>query len=748
MSSTDSSNHLFQLASRFVNQTGRHIFLTGRAGTGKTTFLRYIREHSAKKMAIVAPTGVAAINAGGVTLHSFFQLPFGAFIPTLQGAWDHGRQVNNPHTLLKNLRLSNDKRELMRELELLIIDEVSMLRADLLDEIDLVLRHVRHKTSQPFGGVQVLFIGDLFQLPPVINNEEWELLRPHYRSPLFFDAQVLQQSPLLYLELQKIYRQHETGFINLLNNVRNNQVTDQDLELLHKHYRPGYQQEEGDNYITLTTHNAKADAINQQQLEQLEGEQFAFTGEIKGDFSEKALPADKLLQLKVGAQIMFLKNDKGESRRYYNGKIAIVDRIENDKIFVRFPNEPQEMELEKETWRNIRYQYNREQDNIEEEELGTYTQYPIRLAWAITIHKSQGLTFEKAIIDAGASFAPGQVYVALSRLTTLDGLILFSRIQPHAIQTDERALHFTRSARPEDFLLEELQKEQKLFIGRSLVQSFDWSKLFASFRDHFESYERLQLPDKNAAVQWAYQLLEEVTRLQEMAGKFNRQLEQLLPQAEQDNYQHLHQRIGAAVDYFGKPLDVIATSIQTHTSELTGKQKSKKYLAALRELALLPDRKKLELQACLLITEGLTRQEEIGQLLQQVEEKKIAGRQQQEKLPPPKPEKAAKGETRRLSLQLFREGKGMADIAIERNLAISTIETHLVSFIITGEISITDIVDAGKVTQILQAMEAIAFTGHAAQSLKDKLGENFSYGEIRAVIQHRDWLQTASKPQE
>src|ERR1044072_1971763 len=333
--STDTSNHLFQLAVRFVNQTNRHLFVTGKAGTGKTTFLKYIRENTFKKMAVVAPTGVAAINAGGVTMHSLFQLPMGSFIPAMQTGWNSDKNFNTPHTLLKNLRINNDKKQLLQELELLIIDEVSMLRADLLDEIDCILRHVRKKQHEPFGGVQMLYIGDLFQLPPVVKNDEWDILRQQYRSPFFFDEQALQQSPPLYLELKKIYRQTDEEFIKVLNNIRNNKTTQADLDLLHKHYLPGYESAENENYITLTTHNAKADTINQAQLEKLNGNISDCKAEVTGDFNERAYPADVLLQLKEGAQIMFIKNDKGESRRFYNGKIGTISRIAGEEIEVK-----------------------------------------------------------------------------------------------------------------------------------------------------------------------------------------------------------------------------------------------------------------------------------------------------------------------------------------------------------------------------------------------------------------------------
>ena len=746
MSSPDTSNHLFYLAARFVNQTNRHLFLTGKAGTGKTTFLRYIRENTNKRMAIIAPTGVAAINAGGVTMHSFFQLPFGAFTPSPLAGWNSHQQFNNPNTLLKSLKLSRDKKELLRELELLVIDEVSMLRADLLDEIDLILRHVRRKPDQSFGGVQLLYIGDLFQLPPVVSNEEWDILKDHYKSPFFFDAHVLHQHPPVYLELKKIYRQHEADFIEILNNIRNNTVTSQDLDRLHLHYRPGYQQEPGENYIILTTHNSKADTINQQQLNRLPGDAYEFEGMITKDFNEKALPAERMLQLKEGAQIMFIKNDKGESRRYYNGKIAVISRIAGEKIFVTFPGEAYEMELEKETWKNIRYQYNREEDNIEEEELGSYSQFPIRLAWAITIHKSQGLTFEKAIIDAGASFAPGQVYVALSRLTSLEGLILFSRIHPHCIQTESRTIEFTRSEQPEDILHQLLEEEQKLFIARSLVRSFDFTKMAETFKDHYDEYSNRQLADLNAAVNWGQSITRTVLQHQDMAGRFMRQLEQLLPMAEQDNFQFLRQRIVAASEYFLQPLDQLIESIRNHAEEIRLKQRIKKYVRELNELCLLPERKKQELELAIHIAGGLTQGRKAGDLLQEVEElqkahrAKTAEEETTEVKTEKKSNKPAKGETNRITLKLFREGKTIPEIAGLRNLANGTIESHLISFIASGDIAVTQLVEPDKVKEILNLLESAPADGYSATAIREKLGDHFSFGEIRAVVQHREWL--------
>ncbi|WP_207511197.1 helix-turn-helix domain-containing protein [Longitalea luteola] len=740
--STDTSNQLFQLAVRFVNQTNRHLFLTGKAGTGKTTFLKYIRDNTFKKLAIVAPTGVAAINAGGVTLHSFFQLPHGSFIPATPSGWNGNSFFNTPHTLLQNLRLNNDKKLLLQELELLIIDEVSMLRADILDEIDCILRHARRK-QEPFGGIQVLYIGDLFQLPPVAKNDEWDVLRHHYRSPFFFDAQALQQQPPLYLELKKIYRQHEQEFINVLNNIRNNKTTNEDLDLLHKHYLPGYESAPNESYITLTTHNARADTINQQQLNRLPGELYEFKAEVSGDFNERAFPADQLLQLKPGAQIMFIKNDKGESRRFFNGKIATISRIAGEEVYVRFEGDEHDMLLEKETWRNIRYQYNNEEDKIEEEEVGSFKQFPVRLAWAITIHKSQGLTFEKAIIDAGASFAPGQVYVALSRLTSLSGLVLYSRIHPSSINTDERVLAFTRLEREEDQLAQELQHEQRLFLTRSLVRTFDWLKLAEAMQMHFEGYEARQIPDKNTCVLWAKELLEAVLKQQEMADKFTRQLEQLLPNAPQDGYRFLHERVKAGSTYFSAAMEAMETAIKEHIAVIKVKPKVKKYVSTLQQLLLLPQRKKQQLQQAVQITEGLVNGVDTPDLLARVEENKRSESIRVVEEAAAKTTKPQRGDSNRISLQLFKEGKNIEEIASVRGLAPSTIEGHLIPFIKTGDIDIKDIVAEDKLAVILQAVEELNLETLTLTPIKEKLGDAFSYTEIKAALSYLDWLQVS-----
>ncbi len=390
-------NERFELAYRFVTETQESVFLTGKAGTGKTTFLRYLKEHSAKNTIVAAPTGVAAINAGGVTLHSLFQLPLHPLLPTNAGKQE----------LLSKIRYNKQRLQLLRKMEVLIIDEVSMVRCDVMDAIDTILRSIRYQHELPFGGVQLLLIGDLFQLPPVAQNHEWAVLQEYYNSTFFFDSKAIQEQMPLLIELTTIYRQKEELFVRLLNKVRNNQLEAEDLEILNERYQPGFQPDRDETFITLTSHNNQAELINRQQLQRLTAPPYTYKANIDGEFPENSYPADAELVLREGAQVMFLKNDT-ISKRFFNGKIGVVHSLSDEEVIVKCGNES--IRVQKETWDHSRYTLNRTDGKLEQDVLGTFEQYPLRLAWAITIHKSQGLTFEKVMIDAGLSFTSGQVY--------------------------------------------------------------------------------------------------------------------------------------------------------------------------------------------------------------------------------------------------------------------------------------------------------------------------------------------------
>ena len=750
MSHFDPSNDNFQKAVAFVNQTSRHLFLTGKAGTGKTTFLKYIRDNCFKKAAIVAPTGVAAINAGGVTIHSFFQLPMGTYLPTAQHHFDSfDGKINNQHTLFKNLKLNSAKRELLRELDLLIIDEVSMVRADMLDAIDAILRNIRRQPLTPFGGVQVLYIGDLYQLPPVVKPDEWELLQKFYKSPFFFDSLVVQEEPPVYIELKTIYRQSDADFIHILNNIRNNLCTASDLERLHEHFQPDFHPSANENYITLTSHNDRADAINKTELDKLPGRLHTFSATITGEFNERSYPAEQELHLKRGAQIMFIKNDKGENRRYFNGKIAVIDSISHDAIKISFPGEPELLELEHEKWQNIRYQYNNEKDTFEEEELGTFSQYPIRLAWAITIHKSQGLTFDKAIIDAGASFAAGQVYVALSRLTGLEGLVLRSRIRPGSIRTDERILKFVQNEFPESVLQETLEQEQQTFIYDSLLKRFDWSKIASATDQHIDDLDEKQLANKHICINVAGVLVRAANSQYETAKKFLRQLERLLPEAASDEHALLHQRVSAAADYFIKEIDEnLLAPLQKHQAEVKNWPKIKKYVASLEELRIMFARQRRHLQQVAELTAAMHAGAEKPYLLElaeamqkpDVKEEDVHGKATPTAV---KKSKVQKGDSQRVSLQLYKEGKTIAEIATERSLAIGTVESHLANFIPSGEVDALSLVSSEKLEKIIELLETDPEM--SSWSIKQSLGEDFSYSDIRAGVKHFEWLRLTPK---
>ncbi|MDR0413704.1 MAG: AAA family ATPase, partial [Dysgonamonadaceae bacterium] len=522
MIAPDENNSIFQLAADFINQTSEHLFLTGKAGTGKTTFLKYIRANTHKNVVVAAPTGIAAINAGGVTLHSLFQLPLEPYIPGSSAVSSKKRFF----------RFSKQKLDLLKQIELLIIDEVSMLRADVLDAIDLSLRSIR-RNSRPFGGVQVLYIGDLFQLPPVAKEEEWNLLKNYYRSTFFFHAQVIQQAKPVYLELKKVHRQGDPEFVDLLNRIRNNIVTPEDIRKLNSLYNPQFTPGPEDSYILLTTHNYRADSINNARLAALPGTERTFSGEVSGDFPSSSLPTEMQLRLKPGAQIMLLKNDT-EEHRYYNGKIGVVSEIVADQIHVYLSDTNDTVILKKETWENRQYDLDKKTGNITEEVLGAFSQYPIRLAWAITIHKSQGLTFEKAIIDAGASFAAGQTYVALSRCTSLKGVVLYSKIHPNCIITDRYALEFSGNERSEADLLQLFSQGKRKFWAERLLLYFDWKPMYTVIREMEKLLEGKDSPEYHPVRTLVQSSRQTVRELEDVTLKFRQQLMQITRMQETD----------------------------------------------------------------------------------------------------------------------------------------------------------------------------------------------------------------------
>ena len=542
MTSTPLINHELKLAGDFVQYTGSHIFLTGKAGTGKTTFLHNLKGNTAKRMIVTAPTGVAAINAGGVTLHSFFQLPFGPFIPGSE-AHEKNRQ--------RMFRFSKEKKRIIKSLDLLVIDEISMVRADLLDAVDAVLRQHR-RNEQSFGGVQLLMIGDLHQLSPVAKQDEWQLLRQYYASVYFFSSHALARTDVLTVELKHIYRQSDAHFIKLLNRVRDNRLDADAIGELNRRYIKDYTPEEGQGYITLTTHNRNADAINKTRLAALEGKEYRFNAEISGDFPEHAHPAPSALVLKEGAQVMFLRNDASGEKRYFNGKIGKIRAISREDIRIKCPNESGEIVVEPMEWENIKYTVNEENKEIEENIIGKFRQFPLKPAWAITIHKSQGLTFDKAVIDAASAFAHGQFYVALSRCKTFEGMVLRSPIPSRGIDTDAAVLSFLKAGRKNPPSEDVLHSGKIGYQQQLLLDCFD----FQSLRNRLNYLVEL-LMGNVGLVQVSG--VSDMARLQEMAGKdifvvsenFKQQLRTLFKEdvpPESDAY--ILERIGKASKWF------------------------------------------------------------------------------------------------------------------------------------------------------------------------------------------------------
>ena len=595
--SLDTSNKYFTLASDLVNYTSKNIFLTGKAGTGKTTFLKHIRQTCAKQMAVIAPTGVAAINAGGTTIHSFFQLPFSPFVPGNLSVNDQS-EINTTHSLISRLKINNEKRKMFQALELLIIDEISMVRCDMVDAIDTVLKHFRND-SRPFGGVQLLFIGDMHQLPPVIPDSEWSILSQFYNSPFFFSSKVITEHEPLFISFEKIYRQSDEIFIQLLNAVRNNDLDAEHIKCLDSLYDPSFNQQKDRQSIILTTHNAKADTINAEELQRLSTPAFSFKAKIEGEFYEKYFPAEELLVIKPGAQVMFIKNDTEKIRRYFNGKIGCVESIDDDRIVIKCKDDDHTIEVSKERWENIRYNFNHSSKQIEEDIIGSFTQYPLRLAWAITIHKSQGLTFEKAVIDAGAAFSPGQVYVALSRCTQLDGLVLKSRINYHSLKTDQRIIEFSRNIASIPQIQSQLIEAKINYQKHLLLQLFDFSSAYGNSID-LQKFIIAETVSFNTDLEsWVSKIVEQIKTLQDISHRFTNQLNNLfstdlIPQESEP----LQQRIMAAGKYFSVQLQDLISNIHKSPAITDSKQNAKTYNEMLFELFSLLTEKKFLFEIC------------------------------------------------------------------------------------------------------------------------------------------------------
>ncbi|GHE50562.1 helix-turn-helix domain-containing protein [Roseivirga thermotolerans] len=714
-------NEIAKLTADFINTTDRHVFLTGKAGTGKTTFLKHIVQHTHKKTIVAAPTGIAAINAQGVTLHSLLQLPFGAFIPERVVPPDVNTQFTTLYNLFSNLRFNSSKRQLIREMELLIIDEVSMLRADLLDCIDHMLRYLRKRKDVPFGGAQILFIGDLLQLPPVVKDDEWNILKSYYNSSYFFEAKALSAASLIHVELEKIYRQSDDQFIAILNRFRENKQTREDIEFLNQYYKPEMNEAEADGYIHLTTHNRKADNINSERLRALDSKSYSFHAEIVNDFPENSYPIPEELVLKEGAQVMFIKNDPSGEGQFFNGKIGHVSHLSSGTIKVKFSN-GEEVDVPQYTWENKRYSLNKDTNEIDEKVLGSFTHFPLKLAWAVTVHKSQGLTFEKAILDLSGAFTQGQVYVALSRLTSLDGLVLSSKIPTDGFDISSSMREFSAAKPSLDELSSRLSQDRNKYLFQLISQHFDFQEVVRSFRSHISSFDKQENRSlKQQFLEWTNQLTDPIFPLEKVGKSFQSQAYSIIHQ-EQD-IQQLSERVKKAKDYFTPILMTTYDAIKEHDKNLKDKTRLKTYRKELKELSELLFNKQMALLRAGLYIQFLAE----GKTLTKQDVQDVL----KELIIPKTEKKKDKTPTAEISFALYKEGKTVEEIAKERGFVTSTIEGHLCKYIETGDVKATDLIEEEKLKNILSLItpETTSLT-----EIKSQLGDEYTYGDVRVAM--------------
>lgn len=732
-----SDNPETELARQYIEFTGQNVFLTGKAGTGKTTFLRSLKETPPKRMAVVAPTGVAAINAGGVTIHSFFQIAPGLFTP------DSRRN---------RYRMSDRKKDILRTLDLLVIDEISMVRCDLLDAIDFTLRSCRDR-SKPFGGVQMLFIGDLRQLAPVARDDEWEILKTRYDTPYFFSAKVMQQATFVTIELKQVYRQADPQFISLLSQIRTNTLSDASIGLLNRCCHPDFEIPEDEEWIFLTTHNSTANAYNSNRLARLGGKTQEFTASISGNFPESSYPADVCITLRTGAQVMFIKNDTTGRHEYYNGKIGKVTGFTCDTVTVECKDSPAPITVSATEWTNTRYELDTATGELREISDGTFRQIPLRLAWAITIHKSQGLTFDRAVIDVSHSFAHGQTYVALSRCRSLRGLVLSRSLARSSVICDPHVEHY---------------------ISRALTDSADSRAQLPTFRQHYFTAMLDELFSFAGLSQALARLLEVVKRhaflLQsdfvstlekaellfrtEMSGysrRFARQYTALAESGNPSADESLQKRVKAAAQYFLSQIcDNITPLLEVYGTAFSNKQVQKQFANAQKQLALA-----VRIKASTLYTaseEGMTVKSflnskamaetvsldkilrnghpETGNAAETMKGKKTVKEKGKHTA-----DKKDKQPSHRITLQLYRQGLSVKEIAARRNLKTTSIEGHIARLVGEHEIDINDIVSPQHQVLVRKALHRPDMTPRLKET-KDTLPPEITYLEIKAVMEY------------
>lgn len=816
MQTTDTIEHneLFDLSFKFVSETNENIFLTGKAGTGKTTFLKYCIQHCAKNIVVAAPTGVAAINAGGVTLHSLFQLPLHPFLPTTASKKD----------LLSRMKFNKHRQQLLRKMELLVIDEISMVRCDVLDAVDTILRSVRRNYHAPFGGVQTLFIGDMFQLPPVAQQHEWEILGEYYNTPFFFDSTVIKNQLPLLIELKKIYRQKDDDFVSLLNKVRNNEMNADDFERLHRRYNATFRPPHNEKYITLTSHNNIADQINHRELYKLNSPSHTYTAFIEGDFPENNCPAEGELILKEGAQVMFLKNDV-INKKYFNGKIGVIKELKDDTIIVTC--DEVNINVSKETWENTRYTLNRSDGKLEQERVGAFTQFPLRLAWAITIHKSQGLTFDKVMIDAAAAFSSGQVYVALSRCTSLDGIVLMSKLSPSVIYSNDTIVQAERKFAHKGLLAERFETARQIFTQQLFEEIFYFTAIEDAIDLLYQSIKTWSDKLNRESSEWINKLKDFIKNDKITGAKFISRISEMMriePIIEKNEV--LQKRITDAAIYFKKQLSLYQQSVKEHPLITEHREVATDVNELLNQLALTIHSADYYLQSCLqpftivtflkhklqyaqprfnltcyagnrkqlannmpnlplyfslkqwrdevcdkknlpvyLVANQATLKDivtylplckddlmkmhgfgtikadkygnEILKIVNEYCEKNNLASSIDLKMHEHKKERQPKTEnnvadSKSITLELYRAGKTIKEIATERNLAISTIEGHLAWFVGKGDISLDEMISKEKQLLIIQATEKLE--SKSFKELREYLPSEVSYNEIRMVV--------------